>query len=155
MHRSTLLIPAAVAAVALTATLAPAAAAPRAESAKPKPAVRFAALLKGRMFRQFQNSAEPGGVQSEKTIHFCSNGRFFFSSIFVLATDGGGQTERKNTTGRWKVVRARFDAVGDAIGVVRLVPRRGKAELLEIIVSSQGSALNRERAFRVRSTRCR
>ena len=123
-----------------------------ARQARPKPVARFAALLKGRMFRRFNNSE---GVQSDSTLHFCSNGRFFFSSVFVVVAPGGGSTERQQSAGRWKVLQARFDAIGDGIGIVRLTPARGKVERIEVIVSSRGSAINRQRAYRVKSTRCR
>jgi hypothetical protein len=124
-----------------------------------KPVARFAALLRGHMFRQFSNSRDAGGFQSELTLHLCSNGRFVFDGQSVVPGDAtlgvDSQVEREHQEGTWKVVRARFDAAGNGGGVVQLKPTGGQAGRMLVNTGPNGSALAGKRAFRVRSNRCR
>lgn len=99
------------------------------------------------------NGSYVGGSSSE-TLHLCSDGTYAYFSSSSVAADGGLGTTgyaggNAGDLGQWRV-----EAVGDRV-LLTLHSRSGEVSQHALRVQGESTFVDDERAYRVRSDRCR
>lgn len=130
---------------------------PAAPTASSGPARDWTKFLSGMMLRYFSSynsGGGSGGIASERTMHFCSDGSFSYSgsSLTTINVDGNGVSSggQDRGQGRWRVESATSSGA-----VVVLSLENGQTERITVQYDAQKTFVGNQRWFRVESDVCR
>lgn len=136
--------------------------APAPKPATPAPAPtglakQWTQFLSGMMLRylsSYNSGGGGGGMSTDKTLHFCSDGSFAFlnNSLTTMNVDGATASSGGNNRylGRWRI-----ESAGQAEATLLLSYEGGQVERVRLNYDGQKTFLNGVRWFRVESDACR
>jgi hypothetical protein len=114
-------------------------------------------FLSGMMLRyisSYNSGGGSGGMSTDRTMHFCSDGRYayFSSSLTTINVDGGGASSggQDQTQGRWRV-----ESATQTSAVVILSLENGQTERINVQYDGTKTFVGTQRWFRVESDACK
>ncbi len=134
-------------------------------ASKPRPAAPVASglagewtkFLSGTMLRylsSYNSGGGAGGISTDRTMHFCSDGRFAYqgSSLTTIDVDGGGASSGGSDRGqgRWRV-----ESATQTSAIVVLNLEDGSTERITVSYDGTKTFVGNQRWFRVESDTCR
>ena len=134
-------------------------------ASKPRPAAPVAAglagewtkFLSGMMLRylsSYNSGGGAGGISTDRTMHFCSDGSFAYSgsSLTTINVDGGGASSGGSDRGqgRWRV-----ESATQTSAIVVLNLEDGSTERIAVSYDGTKTFVGNQRWFRIESDTCR
>lgn len=114
-------------------------------------------FLSGMMLRylsSYNSGGGGGGMSTDRTMHFCSDGSFayFGSGLTTINVDGGGASSggQDRSQGRWRV-----ESATSTSAIVVLVLENGSTERITVSYDGTKTFVGNQRWFRVESDACR
>ncbi len=114
-------------------------------------------FLSGMMLRylsSYNSGGGSGGMSTDRTMHFCSDGRYAYlsSSLTTINVDGGGASSggQDRTQGRWRV-----ESATPTSAVVILTLENGQTERINVQYDGTKTFVGGQRWFRVESDACK
>ncbi len=133
--------------------------APSADKTQPSTGLtgEWTKFLSGMMLRylsSYNSGGGSGGTSTDRTMHFCSDGRYayFSSSLTTINLDGGGASSggQEQTQGRWRV-----ESATQTNAIVILSLENGQTERINVQYDGTKTFVGNQRWFRVESDACK
>jgi hypothetical protein len=135
--------------------------APSANKTQPTPSTGLNAewtkFLSGMMLRyisSYNSGGGSGGTSMNRTMHFCSDGRYayFSSNSTVINVDGGSASSsgQDQTQGRWRI-----ESATQTSAIVILSLENGQTERINVQYDGTKTFVGSQRWFRVESDACK